>query len=266
MISREELDNVLKTQRDAYNDFITILSNQFENKFDKINSEVNNLKSEISELRRISRDQDQEISDLKNKLADLEIPLNLAASAQKSHSERLNFLDDQSRRNNLMFEGIDEDNTETVEHATEKIHKLVKDRLGISDKIEIDRVRRVGKLNHNKPRTILVNFRNFNDRQNILRNSKKLKNSNIFINEDLCEYSRLKRREQLPKLKEARAAGKIAYFYNNNLIVRDYVSESDQQPSQVVVEQQIQPQPQHSKGRGTSNPPAPATRGGGRGA
>ena len=72
-----------------------------------------------------------------------------------------------------------------------------------------------------KPRPIVAKLLKFTDKERILQNSKKLKGSQIFINEDLCEGSRAKRRAQLPQLKQARAEGKIAYFSHTKLIVKE---------------------------------------------
>ena len=63
------------------------------------------------------------------------------------------------------------------------------------------------------------------DKDLILKNSKKLKGSSIYINEDLCENSRIKRTDQLEKLKQARAQGKIAYFSHTRLIIKDRPNE-----------------------------------------
>ena len=52
---------------------------------------------------------------------------------------------------------------------------------------------RVGKFMSDKPRPVIAKFLRFTDKQNILRNSRKLKGTNELINEDLCEASMLKR-------------------------------------------------------------------------
>ncbi|KAK4310311.1 hypothetical protein Pmani_018129 [Petrolisthes manimaculis] len=78
-----------------------------------------------------------------------------------------------------------------------------------------------------RPRTVVVRFTNFNQRQLTLRSSARLKNTNIYINEDLCESSVQIRKEQLPALRRAKAEGKIAYFNHTKLVVRDRGAASD---------------------------------------
>ena len=75
--------------------------------------------------------------------------------------------------------------------------------------------------NSDRPRTILVRFHNYTDRDFFLRNSHKLKGTNIFVNKDLCQSSLNIRKEKLPLLQQARKAGKTAYFKHTTLIVRD---------------------------------------------
>ena len=54
-----------------------------------------------------------------------------------------------------------------------------------------------------------------------MRNSHKLKGSHTYINEDLSELTNQKRKEKLQEMKNARSAGKIAYFVKDKLIIKD---------------------------------------------
>ena len=220
MVTKAELDAILKTQRDAYNDAISHLMGNFEKRFEKLHSEFSALKEKFSEQTTINENQSKEIADLKSTIARFNQHFEESVTSSEVTSERLNYLEDQSRRNNLRFEGIPEDTNETWEHTAKKIQSLVQDKLGIRSSVPIDRSHRVGKPGSSRPRTIVARFANFPDRANILKNSKKLKGTNIFINEDLCEASRQKRREQLPLLRRAREEGKIAYFVHTKLVIK----------------------------------------------
>ena len=136
----------------------------------------------------------------------------------------MDYLEDQSRRNNLRFEGIVEETGENWEQTAKKVEVIVREKLGITDTIQIERAHRVGKHNSERPRLVVAKFLRFNDRENILRSSGKLKGTNIYINEDLCETSQAKRRSQLPQLKQARSQGKIAYFVHTRLVIKDRVA------------------------------------------
>ena len=221
MVSRIEFELLIKSQRDSYNDTISHLVTSFESRFSKLESDLINSKLEIADLKRTNEEQKLSIREFAREIENLKDPVLNAEAFQHSTTTRIDYLEDQSRRNNLRFDGVPEDTSENWEQTAKKVQDLVRINLGIQDTIVIERAHRVGKPNHQKPRTIVAKFLSYNDKSNILRNSRKLKGSSIFINEDLCEASQTKRREQLPQLKQARSEGKIAYFVHTRLVIKD---------------------------------------------
>ena len=117
---------------------------------------------------------------------------------RKSHAELLDRVDDlenRSRRNNLLFYGIKksaDENCETV------LKNLFTDNLDIDDDVQIDRAHRVG-ASDDAP--IIAKFTFYKDKERILKTKKKLDGSDIFIGED---YSRGVRaiRKTLSKMKK----------------------------------------------------------------
>ena len=90
--------------------------------------------------------------------------------------------------------------------------------------IEIDIAHRIkSSSNHKNNQTILVRLKKLSDRDFILRNKSKLKNSKIFINEDLCEETLKLRKVKIPEMKTARESGKIAYFVGDKLIIKNRI-------------------------------------------
>ena len=217
MVSLQEVELLLKTQREAFNDSVNIIINSFEKRLSKVESELVQHKLELSNTKIINTDQKNTIEELKSEL------LSLKQNNSASHflSTRIDYLEDQSRRNNLRFEGLPEENQENWEQTTVKVQNLIRNNLGITDTIQIERAHRTRNTNSPKPRTVVAKFLNFQDRNNILKNSRKLKGTNIFINEDLCESSNAIRREKLPELKKARSEGKVAFFSHTKLIIRE---------------------------------------------
>ena len=74
---------------------------------------------------------------------------------------------------------------------------------------------------NSRPRTIVAKFYDWKQKDAILRQARYLKPRHITIYEDLAEETVKKRKEQLPKLKEAKANGKIAYFNLDKLVIKD---------------------------------------------
>lgn len=122
-----------------------------------------------------------------------------------------------------MFEGIKESPDEGWAETEEKVKALLVVKLQLPGDIELDRAHRAAKRNGfrpnaDKPRPIVAKFLRFKDRSTVLEKAKKLKGTNIFINEDFTEAVQQKRRDLLPALKAARECGEIAYLRYNRLI------------------------------------------------
>ena len=91
--------------------------------------------------------------------------------------EKLTELEDRSRRNNVRIDGIPETPNETWENCEEEVRKIIRNKLDITDDIEIDRCHRMGKFQRNKskPRTVVFKFLRSKDKHKVLLNVKKLK-------------------------------------------------------------------------------------------
>ena len=81
---------------------------------------------------------------------------------------------------------------------------------------------------HNKmftiqPKTVVVKFESYKDRDTVMRAARKEKPRGVYINEDLSQRVMARRRELMPRLREAREQGKIAYLTYDKLVVRDRV-------------------------------------------
>lgn len=76
-----------------------------------------------------------------------------------SNSQKVEYLENQSRTNNISVNGIPESDNETLEDAKVKVKRAIKDNLGI--KVDIKRAHlaerrktQSGQANQNQPRTI----------------------------------------------------------------------------------------------------------------
>ena len=221
MVSREEVELLLKTQQSCFNDTVNHLVSSLNDQIAKLSTDLERTKSELAIVKQDSDNKQKVIEELTSKIDDLEVVVEGNRFDSKPVFQRLDDLEDRSRRNNLRFTGIEEFPNENWEQTAGLVVKLAKDKLGIDSTVEIERAHRVGAKGRDRPRTIVAKFLRFGDRELVLRNSSKLKGSNIFVNEDLCEASLEKRKNQLPRLQEARRNGKIAYFRHTNLIVKD---------------------------------------------
>ena len=132
----------------------------------QLNDEIAIVKNDISQIKADMREMENDLLDpydVSNKLVEME---------------------DRSRRNNLRFDGLVENSKETWEECERKVQEVISNRLEIEHDVEIKRCHRMGKRKGNRPRTIVCNFLRFKDKQKILQNAKKLKDTGIYVYED----------------------------------------------------------------------------------
>ncbi|XP_046563249.1 uncharacterized protein LOC124272152 [Haliotis rubra] len=116
-------------------------------------------------------------------------------------------LEQYSRRNSLRISGLPEDIHEEgrdTENIAMEVLRGLHQTLSPSD---IDRCHRVGRKSKDKHRDIIIKFVNYNDRNKVIINRRKLRDTrcNVYINEDLTRH-----RSRLYKLaRELKKQGRI---------------------------------------------------------
>ena len=115
---------------------------------------------------------------------------------------------------------------ETWETSEQKVKEAIKNKLQLEIDVNIERAHRVGRRSSNpgrsdKPRTIVCRLRDWKQKEPILKASRTVKARGIFVNEDFAYETIQRRKEQLPQLRAAKQAGKIAYFVVDKLVIKD---------------------------------------------
>ena len=105
-----------------------------------------------------------------------------------------------------------------------KIQNIIADKLGIESDVEIVRCHRIGPRkttgqNRDRRRTVV---RRFKDKQRILNNAKKLKNTGIYIYEDFSKDTMELRKSLWEQVLEYRKQNKFACLNYRSIIVRDH--------------------------------------------
>ena len=163
----------------------------------KSQEQIKELKKEVTHLKSSVEQTDTDLNDLSDRadeIYDYQVDPEYVTS-------KLIDLEDRFRSNNFRIAGISEARNETWEECGEEIQKVFNEKLGVKS-VQIERAHRSkrSKSNSNsgKPRTIVCKLLNYKQKEEILRNAKKLKGSNIFINEDFC-YETMQYRKKLWK-------------------------------------------------------------------
>ena len=151
--------------------------------------------------------------------------------------DRNEYLENQSRRNNVKILGLPESVDETSWDATEaKVKEQIKNALGIEENLVIERAHRIQKSSINRPRSgfgassqrqkpdeprpVVAKFLNWKDKERVLKQAREKKPQVIMFVADLSKRTLDKRRSKIPELLEARKTGKTAYFIMDKLVIR----------------------------------------------
>ena len=96
--------------------------------------------------------------------------------------ENIKELEDIFWRNNARTDGIRETLSETWKNCKKKVTKNIKNKLDITDDIEIDRCHRLGKFQRNKSKlkTVVCKLLGFKDKHKVSQNVKKHRNLHLW--------------------------------------------------------------------------------------
>lgn len=217
-------------------------------KLDNIESILDNLFKDVSNIKDTVANLDKDIKDLKEKvkkpdktvkeleesvdfndeeIAVLKCDVRAAQHTADDLKKQLLYQEHYSRRENLMFIGIKEHSTTSVdeqgthhdlaENTKEVIYKFMEEELQIRnprDKIEFQRIHRVGKPKQDgSPRPVIARFLRYADREMVLLQARKtLKDKDFSVFEDMPKELYELKKSQNKKFKEAKKKGYTVYF------------------------------------------------------
>ena len=131
---------------------------------------------------------------------------------------KIDYLENQSRRNNIVLHGLEEADKETWE-VTEHIVRSAVAQIGIElVDADIERAHRVGR-NRGGKRPIVCRLSHYKLKILIMRDAKYLRGTGIFIAEDFSEKVRREREYMRGHMMEARRQGCHAVLQFNKLII-----------------------------------------------
>ena len=247
-MQREDVTSLLDVQRKVFNDIIDRLQQE-------IRTNREETKKSISDMERSLEFSQAETEELKKKISTIlkekiTYERNMAQLGEENKrlvkrieelEGRTDYLDDQRRQINLRFSGIQETEGENWQQCQKKVSRILQDHLKIDPSFE--RTHRVGKPSAQRPRDVIARFSSIADRDAVFRDRKKLKGSDIYINEDLCSRTSDIRKEQMDEFHLARKQGKIVYFNYRTLVVKNPPPTDDRR----------------GRGEGVPSPNAPGT-------
>ena len=224
-VSLATLREMLKMQERMFKDM-------FESVLSSVNMRIDKVVKSVAELKASLEYSQQDIDDLMeaaDSIDNMDKELEDIQRGLHKHEEKLEYFENQSRRKNIRVDGILEEDNESWPNTEAKVKEALHEKLNLSFEPVIERAHRVGARPRSsaadginrRPRTIVCRLRDWKQKDEILRAARRIKPSGIFVNEDLANETLEKRREQLDKFKEAKRAGKTAYFVLDRLVIKD---------------------------------------------
>ena len=242
------IDEALKKHDENIQKFISSNSTLIYEALDKIKVSVEAIGVRVAKVEETVKNQNSKIQELEksleftqqlvdDKIKDLDQQMNNKLHQQinnlnqciyhsnqeaKFLKDKLRTLEDRNRRNNLRIDGMKENDNESWEQSEQKVKDLIKEKLAIEEDIMIERAHRIGKKEDGKKRAIIFKLQSWKQKETILKNSKKLKNTGLYVNEDFSDETMLIRKELFRQMKKARDDGKFAKVIYDKLYVRDF--------------------------------------------
>ncbi|XP_028036131.1 uncharacterized protein LOC114247371 [Bombyx mandarina] len=191
------------------------MEEQFQLLFDNMKMEMQKQTAELTEslTKNLMDRMDEKLTpiieeneQLKQKLSDLE--------------KEMEYLKREKKSNNIIIFGLEKRENSTLE-LFNNVKMTFKEALDINvEQSEINKLYRLGKnIVQNKSRPVLCSFTNAWRKDEIMKNRKSLKN--IYVSEDYSKEILEKRKALLPRLKEEREKGNIAFLIYDKLVVKE---------------------------------------------
>ena len=189
-------------------------------RLEKLNKETVDLKISLETSQEIFEKKFQKVNDnLSKQKQKHKEDINELWKDNDQLCERLRDLEDRSRRDNVRIDGIAELENETWEQTEEILHNLFKEKLELEN-ISVERAHRVGNKGKNNKRTIVLKLASFKDKLKIISEARKLKGTNISINEDYSKETLEIRKEKWKEVKELRKNGTYAILVYDKVVIK----------------------------------------------
>lgn len=150
------------------------------------NSAIDGVVKDVAQLRASLEFSQKNLSDRHaKKIKSIEDNVSRIQATMKKHIEKTIYLYNQSRRNNMRFEGLLEDNNETWDETEAKVKNFLVEKLDFEPAPEIERAHRTARTGRQdgtpKPRTVVCKFTSYNAKEAILKKARKIKPKGLNI-------------------------------------------------------------------------------------
>ncbi|XP_077508497.1 uncharacterized protein LOC144119845 [Amblyomma americanum] len=179
----------------------------------RVNSRFEALEPRVSALESSSPTSNGDASD-----GAVQHQLNSLSEVVSKLASRNDELENRSRRNNLLFHGLAEEDEETNKALFIAVTKVFIDNLQL-DCPKIERYHRLGRKQEGRPRPVIVKVLDFREKTQALKNAHRLKNSGISLSEDFSAHVRLIRKKIFDATQSYRDSGSKVHLRYDHVFI-----------------------------------------------
>lgn len=200
------MTEMLEQQKLVYKDMLDLQEKNFKTFLqlfmETTNKRVDDLVKDFTEYKKsldytqAQVDEQKKTSDeMATKCREARTDINTVCQSALALDGKADYLEGQSKRNNVIIDGIPESQRESWEETEDKVRQILAEKLQMDEKrIEVERAHRTGDSSGDRPRPVVVKFLRWKDKAAIMARGNKLKGTNIYLNEDYSEAVRLRRK------------------------------------------------------------------------
>ena len=211
--------------------FLTQMKKDLLSQNTRVMNEVKSINTKLDDLTQRVKDLKSENEELKESNKSLQTQLSSVVT-------KLDYLEGQSRRNNLRFNGLHGKFDEEWEVTEQKVRSFVKNDMEMPGYqfVDIERAHRIKSRDRNKC-TVIVKFTKFKDRQAILKRASEVFDSDsaFSVNADYTKRVKKHRRELGKRMIAARQAGQEAKISYDKLVIENKVYRYDDETETVIL-------------------------------
>ena len=207
--------NDVCTKLDAIQNTVTGMSNEIS----QLTTKLNGTTEKADKALNIAVEVQDKMEIVEQCLECFSLELEKSKHENKLLKDHIVRVEAQSRRDNLIFHGIKENDGENCFDLVYDILETKMEFPGAKDNFKITRCHRLGAKKPNMNRPIIFKLHYFPDRVAIWKNRSKLKNTGIYINEDFPDEINKRRQVLDPIRRQAVHEGKDAFLLVDRLIL-----------------------------------------------
>lgn len=183
----------------------------------KLGKQIEDVQDEVKSLKQVVNG---DIKVLKDKIKALE-------EENKLVKGKLKYIERKIKQNNIFIYGLEEETEERQDTLLQEVLHVINHTLEVKlTPYEINNIYRIGKNKGKRP--IILSFVTNLKKSEVLRNTRKLKGTNIAVSEDLIEEDRTERKLLVDTLKQVKRRNKKAIIRGNGIIIESiYYSVKD---------------------------------------